>query len=108
HYSFFPYNLSKCKPKESLMIIILLSIMAVVLVTMGVLLYTKQAIFFSLIIENSQNRTFLRTFGIIFIILGILCLFVGFLNQLEWAITFLCGMLIVSGIFSFLLSRKMR
>ncbi|MDN6640378.1 MAG: hypothetical protein L0L10_06310 [Tetragenococcus sp.] len=90
------------------MIIILMSIMAVVLVAMGILLWTKQTIFFSLIVENSQNKTFLQAFGIIFTVLGVLCLFVGFLNQLEWAITFLCIMLVISGIFSFLLAKKMQ
>jgi len=89
------------------MIPTLLSIMAIILVAMGVILCIKQTIFFSLINKNSQNKTFLSTFGVIFIFLGILCLFVGFLNQLEWAIAFLCFMLVISGIFSFLLAKKM-
>lgn len=89
------------------MIITLLSIMAIILVVMGVMLCVKQTIFLSLITANAQNKAFLRSFGVIFIVLGILCFFVGLLNQLEWAITFLCIMLIVSGIFSFLLAKKM-
>ncbi|AYW47978.1 hypothetical protein C7K38_06140 [Tetragenococcus osmophilus] len=90
------------------MIITLLSIMAIILVIMGGMLCVKQTIFLSLITENAQNKAFLRSFGIVFIILGILCFFVGLLNQLEWAITFLCIMLIISGIFSFLLAKKMQ
>ncbi len=62
---------------------------------------------FSLITKNSQNKTFLSTFGVIFIFLGMICLLVGFFNQLEWAIAFLCFMLVISGIFSFLLAKKM-
>lgn len=89
------------------MIFILLTIMAVVLFIMGIMLCVKQSIFLSLIVESSQNKTFLTVFGVIFILLGILCLFVGLLNQLEWAITFLCIMLVISGIFSFLLAKKM-
>lgn len=89
------------------MITTLLSIMAIILVAMGVILCIKQTIFFSLITKNSQNKTFLSTFGVIFIFLGIVCLLVGFFNQLEWAIVFLCFMLVISGIFSFLLAKKM-
>jgi len=89
------------------MIPTLLSIMAIILVAMGVILCIKQTIFFSLITKNSQNKTFLSTFGVIFIFLGILCLFVGFLNQLVWSIAFFCFMLVISGIFSFLLAKKM-
>ena len=89
------------------MITILLSIMAMILVSMGVILCIKQTIFFSLITKNSQNKTFLSTFGVIFIFLGMICLLVGFFNQLEWAIAFLCFMLVISGIFSFLLAKKM-
>ncbi|BAK95490.1 hypothetical protein KV134_10590 [Tetragenococcus halophilus] len=89
------------------MIITLLSIMAIILVAMGVILCIKQTIFFSLITKNSQNKTFLSTFGVIFIFLGMICLLVGFFNQLEWAIAFLCFMLVISGIFSFLLAKKM-
>lgn len=70
------------------MITTLLSIMAIILVAMGVILCIKQTIFFSLITKNSQNKTFLSTFGVIFIFLGMICLLVGFFNQLEWAITF--------------------
>ncbi|GEQ37035.1 hypothetical protein [Tetragenococcus halophilus] len=89
------------------MITTLLSIMAIILVAMGVILCIKQTIFFSLITKNSQNKTFLSTFGVIFIFLGMICLLVGFFNQLEWAIAFLCFMLVISGIFSFLLAKKM-
>ncbi|MCF1684184.1 hypothetical protein LQF67_01130 [Tetragenococcus halophilus] len=89
------------------MITTLLSIMAIILVAMGVILCIKQTIFFSLITKNSQNKTFLSTFGVIFIFLGIVCLLIGFFNQLEWAIVFLCFMLVISGIFSFLLAKKM-
>lgn len=89
------------------MIITLLSIMAIILVAIGVILCIKQTIFFSLITKNSQNKTFLSTFGVIFIFLGMICLLVGFFNQLEWAIAFLCFMLVISGIFSFLLAKKM-
>ncbi|GAA3011088.1 hypothetical protein [Tetragenococcus solitarius] len=89
------------------MIILLLSIMAIVLFLMGMTLSVKQAVFFSLIKENRQNKTFLSVFGVIFIILSILCLFVGLFNQLEWAVVFLCIMLVISGIFSFLLAKKM-
>jgi len=89
------------------MIPTLLSIMAIILVAMGVILCIKQTIFFSLINKNSQNKTFLSTFGVIFIFLGIVCLLIGFFNQLEWAIVFLCFMLVISGIFSFLLAKKM-
>lgn len=90
------------------MIITLLSIMAIVLLTMGIMLCVKQTIFLSLITENAQNKAFLRSFGVVFIVLGILCFFIGLLNQLEWAITFLCIMLVISGIFSFLLAKKMQ
>ena len=89
------------------MITTLLSIMAIILVAIGVILCIKQTIFFSLITKNSQNKTFLSTFGVIFIFLGMICLLVGFFNQLEWAIAFLCFMLVISGIFSFLLAKKM-
>lgn len=89
------------------MITTLLSIMAIILVAMGIILCIKQTIFFSLITKNSQNKTFLSIFGVIFIFLGMICLLVGFFNQLEWAITFLCFMLVISGIFSFLLAKKM-
>ncbi|KFN89742.1 hypothetical protein [Tetragenococcus muriaticus] len=90
------------------MIITLLSIMSIILLTMGIMLCVKQTIFLSLITENAQNKAFLRSFGVVFIVLGILCFFIGLLNQLEWAITFLCIMLVISGIFSFLLAKKMQ
>ncbi|GMA47860.1 hypothetical protein [Tetragenococcus muriaticus] len=90
------------------MIITLLSIMSIILLTMGIMLCVKQTIFLSLITENAQNKAFLRSFGLVFIVLGILCFFIGLLNQLEWAITFLCIMLVISGIFSFLLAKKMQ
>ena len=90
------------------MIPLLLSIVAISLLALGAMLVFRQNIFFTMIQENTSNQLFLRIFGFLHLFLGLCSVIVGFLNNRNLALMFLALMLIISGVFSFLLVGKMK
>lgn len=89
------------------MIKILLICLSLLLIATGCLLIKKPAVFFSLIGNSPQNKKFLHTFGISYVILGILCIGVSLLDQFFWTLVFLCLMLVCSAILAFKIAKKM-
>ncbi|HIY56649.1 MAG TPA: hypothetical protein H9829_00395 [Candidatus Tetragenococcus pullicola] len=90
------------------MIPLLLSIVAISLLALGAMLVFRQSIFFTMIQENTANQLFLRIFGFLHLFLGLCAVIIGFLNNRNLALLFLALMLIISGVFSFLLVGKMK
>lgn len=90
------------------MIFLLFLIVAVLLLGVCYLLVAKQAIFFSLIPENTKNQTFLTIYGCLHGILGILAILVAFLDKKLIAFVYLAVLMITSASFSLLFAHKMK
>ncbi|WP_291292161.1 hypothetical protein [Enterococcus sp.] len=90
------------------MIFLLFLVAAILLFGVCYLLLAKQAIFFSLIPENTKNQTFLSIYGYLHGILGILAVIVAFLDKKLIALFYLAILLIGSASFSLLFARKMK
>ncbi len=89
------------------MTIFLLLLMAVVLIFLGISLM-KQTIFFSLIENNEKNSHFLKTYGMLYIVLGVISGLLAIINQLLFILIFIAVMMLVSALFSIQFSKKMR
>lgn len=88
------------------MITFLLIIVAVVLFGVGYTLLKKQEFFFALIQKNEANQSLLKTYGGIYIFLGIVALFIAFLDHKTIAMLYLAVMLLVSASFSLIVAKN--
>lgn len=88
------------------MTIFLLIFAAILLLFLGVALL-KQNIFLSLIEETEANQKFLKTYGIIYILLAIISAILVFFSQTLLTLIFIAIMMFVSALFSIQFSRKM-
>lgn len=86
---------------------ILLAIIALFLFLISFFLIKKQDPFLTLLGLKESNKEFLKLFGIIYIILGVLALITGVWNQKILSLLLLFLIILVSGIFSVLFSKKM-
>lgn len=89
------------------MTIFLLILMAVVLIFLGITLM-KQTVFFSLIENNEKNSRFLKTYGLIYLVLGAISALLATVNQMLFILAFIAVMMLVSALFSIQFSKKMR
>ncbi|WP_414841086.1 hypothetical protein [Enterococcus saccharolyticus] len=89
------------------MTIFLLILMAVVLIFLGITLI-KQTVFFSLIENNEKNSRFLKTYGLIYLVLGVISALLATVNQMLFILAFIAVMMLVSALFSIQFSKKMR
>ncbi len=89
------------------MTIFLLILMAVVLIFLGITLM-KQTVFFSLIENNEKNSHFLKTYGMLYIALGVISGLLAIINQLLFTLIFIAVMMLASALFSIQFSKKMR
>ncbi|EOT30614.1 hypothetical protein [Enterococcus saccharolyticus] len=89
------------------MTIFLLILMAVVLIFLGITLM-KQTVFFSLIENNEKNSRFLKTYGLIYLVLGVISALLATVNQMLFILAFIAVMMLVSALFSIQFSKKMR
>lgn len=90
------------------MIPLSLSIVAIALLVLGIALVFKQSIFFTMIKETPGNSIFLKSFGYVHLCLALISFVVGFMNKRSIALIFLIIMLLISGVFSLILSQKMK
>lgn len=88
------------------MTIFLLILMAVVLIFLGITLI-KQTVFFSLIENNEKNSRFLKTYGLIYLVLGVISALLATVNQMLFILAFIAVMMLVSALFSIQFSKKM-
>lgn len=88
------------------MTIFLLILMAVVLIFLGITLM-KQTVFFSLIENNEKNSRFLKTYGLIYLVLGVISALLATVNQMLFILAFIAVMMLVSALFSIQFSKKM-
>ena len=89
------------------MTIFLLILMAAVLIFLGITLM-KQTVFFSLIENNEKNSRFLKTYGLIYLVLGVISALLATVNQMLFILAFIAVMMLVSALFSIQFSKKMR
>ena len=86
---------------------IILIILALFLLVVG-FAFTKKEFFFVLIKKTPENQRFLKSYGIVFIILGILSLFLLFYPQKIVVLLLLAVMLFFSAIFSLQFAKRMK
>lgn len=88
------------------MIFILLVIVAIVLFFISFFLIQKQAPFLALIGDKAEQQQFLKNYGFLFILFGILAIIIGIVGNKTLAFLFLVLLILFSGVFSFTLSKK--
>lgn len=89
------------------MITILVLLFSLLLFFVGYFLLQRQAVFFALIPENQDNRDFLRTFGLLYVLGGLAGLVCIYLNKEGLTLAFLVILLLIAALFSMLFSTKM-
>jgi cell division protein FtsW (lipid II flippase) len=90
------------------MIRILLFLLALILLICSYYLIKKPQGFLVLFSEDTQteSRSFLRQFGYIYALLGIIGLVIGFLNQRTYSMIYLIVLLVVAALFALLMGSK--
>ena len=90
------------------MIRILLFLLALILLICSYYLIKKPQGLLVLFSEEKQNesRSFLRQFGIIYAVLGIMAILVGLINNRSYSMMYLILLLVVAAIFALLMGSK--
>ena len=88
------------------MITFLLLFMATILLFLGATLI-QQNLFYSMIEKNDVNSHFLKNYGYIFLLLGLISVALIFVNQTVVTLFFIAVMMVVSALFSMQFSKKM-
>ncbi|MFV0560019.1 MAG: hypothetical protein ACK5NA_04820 [Enterococcus sp.] len=89
------------------MVRILIFIIALILLLVSYYLFSKKAIFFSLINETEKNKNYLNSFGRIYIFLAILGIVVAIFNERFLAFMFLILVILIASVFSLTFAKKM-
>lgn len=77
--------------------------------TLSFFLLKKQTIFLTLLSDSSKkNQKFLATYGLLFLILGIIAFVLAPFIQKDSALFFIAAMMLVSSLFSYQFSKKIK
>lgn len=90
------------------MLSVLLVLFSILLLAFGFFLIFRQPIFFSLIKESARNQTFLRTYGILFLVLGLVAFGLTFTDHRTILTLWISLILFISATFSVQFSSKMK
>lgn len=90
------------------MISILVILFSLVLLFVGYLLMGRQAVFFSLIEDTADNRGFLRRYGLIYGLSGLLGFVMLVFDQKWVTLTYLLCVVLIAGSFSFFFADRMK
>jgi len=90
------------------MIRILLFLLALILLICSYYLIKKPQGFLVLFSEDTQteSRSFLRQFGYIYALLGMIGIVIGFINQRTYSMIYLIILLVVAALFALLMGSK--
>lgn len=90
------------------MITILVFLFSLVLLFIGYLMMAKQRVFFSLIEDTSDNRNFLRRYGMSYGFAGLLGFVMLWIDHKWLTLTYLLCVVVIAGSFSFFFADRMK
>lgn len=91
------------------MILILFIFIGLFLSIFSFFLLKKQTIFLTLLADSSkENQKFLTVYGLIFLTLAFLAFVLSAFIQKDRALFFIAAMMVISGLFSYQFSKKIR